>query len=83
MEAEKLAQWQRRDEDKTWEKELGSLTLLCPLLTSQVMGSEMEINRAPVVAQQVKNPTRIYEDVGSIPSPSQWVRDPVLPQAVA
>ena len=37
---------------------------------------------APVVAQQVTNSTSIYEDVGLIPGPTQWVKDLVLPQAV-
>ena len=27
------------------------------------------------MAQQVKNPTGIREDVGSIPGPTQWVKD--------
>ena len=32
----------------------------------------------PVVAQMVKNPTSILEEVGSIPDLAQWVKDPVL-----
>ena len=28
-----------------------------------------------IVAQQVKNPTGIHEDVGSIPDLAQWVKD--------
>ena len=33
----------------------------------------------PVVAQQVKNPTSIHEDMGLICGLTQWVKDPVLP----
>ena len=34
------------------------------------------------MAQWVKNPTSTHEDVGSIPSLTRCVKDPVLPQAV-
>ena len=35
------------------------------------------------MSQQIKNPTGIYEDVGSVPRLTQWVKDPVLLKAVA
>ena len=33
-----------------------------------------------VLSQQVRNPTRFHEDVGPIPGPAQWVKDPALPE---
>ena len=35
----------------------------------------------PILVQLVKNQTSIYEDMGSTPGLTQWVKDPALPQA--
>ena len=40
---------------------------------------KLAIIGVPIGVQWVKNPTSIHENVGSIPSPPQWVKDLALP----
>ena len=47
-------------------------------LISSIPLKYSSIFRIPTVAQQVKNPTSIYGDVGSIHGFTQWVKNPVL-----
>ena len=39
---------------------------------------KVKVTGVPFVAQQIMNPARIHEDVGSIPSLAQWVKDLAL-----
>ena len=55
----------------------------CGSLWMSSLPIKMQDVRVPIVAQWVKNLTRIQEDVGSIPGLIQWIRDLALPQASA
>ena len=44
-----------------------------------IMCQQGDSSGVPFMTQRLTNPTRIHEDVGSIPGLSHWVKDPVLP----
>ena len=44
--------------------------------------NKQTVDRSSCCDSTVIKPTGIHEDVGSIPCPTQWVKDPVLPQAL-
>ena len=50
---------------------------LPPWLHPSVHSPFNKYSEVAIVAQQVKNPTSIFEDVGSIPGLNQWVKDPL------
>ena len=53
------------------------------MLTNPIVVHIKLTQGVPVVAQQVKNLTSIQEDAALIPGLTQWIKDPVLPQAAA
>ena len=58
------------------------LTWELPYATPAALKSKKKKKKnpgVPFVAQQLANPPRIHEDVGSIPALTQWVKDPALP----
>ena len=42
------------------------------------MHFKIPLEGVPIMAQWLKNPTKIHEDMGSIPGLAQWVKDPAL-----
>ena len=54
-------------------------------LLCQISNFSLTLNvpsgQVPAVAQQVKNPTNLHEDVGLIPGLAQWVKNLTLPKA--
>ena len=47
------------------------------------MGGLNEMTGVCFVAQRVKNPVSIHEDLGSVPGLPRWAKDLVLPQPAA
>ena len=58
---------------------------MVPVLSKKWIPLTSKLSRTEilVVAQQVKHLTSIREDMGSIPSLTQWVKDPMSLNAVA
>ena len=57
---------------------LGPLLVRGDTVIDQANINFISILGVPIVAKWVKNPTRMHEDVGSIPGLAQWVKDLVL-----
>ena len=65
---------------------LGKRLILSPRRAPQRGGSAHLLRVAPgvpVMAQQVRNTTRVHEDVGSTPGLAQWAKGLVIAMAVA
>ena len=56
-----------------------TVSILFPLFL--IRSFKKSLREVPIVAQQVKNPTSIHEDAGSIPGLTQWGNHMALPQA--
>ena len=66
-----------------WQKRILAKSLLvCSSFLLLPLGSTFSVHNEgiPIMAQKVKNPTSIHEDVGLVPGLSQWVKNPALLQ---
>ena len=45
-------------------------------LLDKMVNTDIRPDRAPFVAQQLTNPTRIHEAVGAIAGLTKWLKDP-------